>query len=105
MPALTRKLCGQFPGERLQRFFQALHLVTAGVHEIDVFGKRLSKRFRHCLCASVGNQLTSDFCFDFLFELFDAAFEFIFFKALFELRQVLLRRVLIGLHQLLEHVV
>ena len=85
--ALAGEAGGELAGQRVQRLAQQLHLVAAGMHELDVFGQRLAQRLGHRLGTAVGDEPAADLRLDLGLELLDATLELLALEALLERRQ------------------
>ena len=62
--ALAGKAGGQLAREGIQRLAQHLHLLPAGVHELDVLRERLAQRLGHRLGPAIGDETAADFGLD-----------------------------------------
>ena len=107
MAPLALQASGEFAGERPDRLAERCHLLTRGVHEVDIFGQRLAERLSHRFDTTVGDEPTPDLGLDLLLELVDAALVFVALEALLEVGEILgvAVVVLILFEQPLEHAV
>ena len=67
-PPLVLALAGQagrqLARQRLDGLADVRHLLTAGMHEVDVLGQRLAQGLRHRLDAAVSHKAAPDLGFD-----------------------------------------
>ncbi len=73
------------------------------MHEVDVFGQRLSQRLGHRLDPAVRDQTPPDLGLDLLAELIDAVLVLIGLETLLQRGERLGRLLAGGLHQLFHH--
>src|SRR5262245_57097226 len=91
VPPLARQPRGELSRQRVQRLAQELHLVAAGMHELDVLGQRLAQRLRHRLGTAVGDEATPDLGLDLGLELVDAVLELLALEPFLERRESTVR--------------
>ena len=84
---LALQASGEFAGERPDRLAERCHLLTRGVHEVDVFGQWLAERLGHRFDTTVGDKPPTDFRLDLLLQLVGARLVLVTGEALLEIRR------------------
>ena len=88
MAAFTGQTHRQFAGQRINGLAQRHHLLTRGMHEVDIFGQRFSQRAGHGLGTTIGHQPAPDLRLYFLAHLRDPTLELVTLEAFLETREL-----------------